>query len=322
MHGYVFKKIIVLSIVFFTVPLFAIRAEQINLSISPVTPEAGQTVTATLQSLDVDLNTSEITWFVNNAVSKKGVGLRTFVFTLGSEQTTLKSSIKSGTKTSTLSLSVNPSNMDVLWEVLGGYEPPFYKGKVLPVKGSQVKVVAVPQTVTTSGSFQDPKTFVYGWSKDGSNFAGQSGYGRDSFSYVGNVLDRDNTIEVSASTGGKEVRRSVTITPFSSEIHFYEYSLAYGPLYNRALKNGHIVKGERFNVLAEPFFIFTNDISDPLLATEWKVNNIVSKPDQKNLVFLNIASNISAVDLSFMTNNTNQLLQKTSRPLRLNIVKQ
>lgn len=318
MKGILSKKIIFSALVFFALPFF-VNAQNIDLRYTPTYPASGDMVSISLSAFGVDINTAEISWYKDGNFERKGVGMKNFNFTLGANSNVIRSIIKTGSSTLEKSVIINSSSMDVLWEVVGSYEPPFYKGKIHPIKGSTVRVVAIPQIKDDKGLVPDSGRFIYGWKKDGNSFAGQSGFGANSFSYQSQILDRDNTIEVEASGLSRALAKSVTITPTNSEIHFYEYSLVYGPMYNKAVRDNQTFNTRRINILAEPYFIFTKNIENPLLETEWRVNNLVNNPPQKNLMLMNIADNINTVNLSFKTDNTSQLLQGMTRNLRLNI---
>lgn len=320
MKGILSKKIIFSLFVFLAFP-FYIHAQTLDLRSSSLYPSTGDNVLITLSSSTTDINGLEVSWYKDGKLDKKGAGLKNYNFIVGDKGNTIRAAVKVGTQVLDQSIKISPSSMDVLWEVSGGYEPPFYKGKVMPIKGSSIRVVAIPQIKNEKGLVLDSKSFVYAWKKDGSNFPGQSGYGLNSFVYSPQILDRNNTIEVSASGFSRSLLASSVISPLSSEIHFYEYSLAYGPLYNRAIKTNQVFAKRNLNIIAEPYFIFTNNLADQSLTTEWKVNSVLTNTEDKNILLLNIADNVNKIDLSFKTNNKNQLLQENSRPLRLNILK-
>ncbi len=319
MNGILSKKTFLSIFVFLAFPFF-LHAQSIELKASSLYPSTGDNVTISLSSFDIDINSLEVSWFKNGKFEKKGIGLKNYSLLVSEGENVVRASVKLGDKSLDQSIKVNSSSMDVLWEVVGGYEPPFYKGKIVPIKGSKIRVVAIPQIKNEKGFVIDSGSFIYAWRKDGSNFPGQSGYGINNFLYSPQILDRDNSIEVSASSSGRSLSKSLTVTPSLSEIHFYEYDLVYGPLYNKALKEGQTINTRKINILSEPYFIFTNDINAPSLVTEWKVNNVVTKPANNNLVLLDISEKINKVEVEFKTDNKNQLLQGMTRKLKLNIL--
>ncbi len=319
MNGILSKKTFFSVFVFLAFPFF-LHAESIELNFSPSYLSEGDLVSVVLSSFDVDINNSEISWYKDGKFDKKGTGLKSYNFPISENGNTIKVSVKRGGSVLEQSIKISTSSMDVLWEVVGGYEPPFYRGKVMPIKNSRIKVVAIPQIKNEKGFVTDSGSFVYAWRKDGSNFPGQSGYGLNSFLYSSQILDRENTVNVTASGLSKSLSKNIVVTPASSEIDFYEYDLVYGPLYNRALKEGQNINTRKISILAEPYFIFTDNIDNPSFFTEWRLNSYINKPINKQLMLINVAENINRVDVQIKTDNTSELLQSMTRKIRLNIV--
>ncbi len=312
------KKVIGGTFLFLALPLFS-HAQSLELQASSLYPPTGDSVSLSLTSFDTDINAVEVSWYKDGKLDKKGIGMKNYSFVVGDSGNTIRATLKIKNQLVEQSIKIQPSSIDVLWEVVGGYEPPFYKGKVFPIKGSRVKVVALPQIKNDKGLVPDAALYSYAWRKDGSNFAGQSGYGLNSFTYLSSALDKENTIEVAGTGFSRSLARNILIAPASSEIHFYEYNVSYGPLYNKAVKNNQTFTKRSINLIAEPYFIFTNSLNDPSLQTEWKLNGRATPTDVKNSILLTIADRITNVEVGFSTNNTSQLLQQNARILRLNI---
>lgn len=313
------KKFIFVTFLFLVVPNFS-HAESIELRASSLYPAVGDNVSVTVSSFDIDINNAEVSWYKDGKFDRKGVGMKSYNFIIGENGNTIRASVKVKNQVIEQTIKINPSSVDILWEVVGAYEPPFYKGKITPIKGSSIRVVAIPQIKNERGYVLDPSLFVYAWRKDGSNAPGQSGYGVNSFVYSPSVLDKENRVEVSATGFSRSLAKSVSVAPASSELHFYENSLAYGPLYNKAIKDNQTFSKKTLNIVAEPYFIFTNNLNDSSLKTEWRINRQVTPTETKNSIILSIANNVNSIDLGFSTDNSAQLLQKNGRTLRLNFL--
>lgn len=311
------KNIYKYLFIFFVLPFFS-YAQNVDISFAPVSPLSGQTVTVSLRSVDVDLNNTEITWYKDGKKEKTGNGLRDFSFVLSNKTTPIRAVIDNKTSTIERFVNINPTQVDVLWEVVGGHKPPFYKGKVLPVKTSSIKVTAIPQVENEKGLIPDPKTFVYSWQRDGSNAPGQSGYGKNSLIFTPNILNTESQVAVSVSNQAYSVNRSVALSYFNPSIHMYEYNNVYGPLYNKAIKNNQKLSSRSFNIIAEPYFI-KRDISDASVVSVWKVNDRNTEPLEKNLLLLNIAENVSSFKVGVKFDLQGELLQGTERFINLSI---
>lgn len=315
-----FKKIITIGIILFTIPFFS-YAQSVEIDFSPKSPKSGQLINVSVSSFSVDLNNSEISWYRDGKFIQKGVGAKNFSFPVNDGDNLIRASIKSEGKIVQKTLTINTSDLDLLWEVTDSYEPPFYKGKLLPIKSSLIKVSAIPQMKDEKGFIESPDSFVYTWQKNGSNFSGQSGYGKSSFSYPTGLLDSDNNISLNISGLSKRAKREISVGVYSTEIHLYEYSSIYGPLYNKAFKNGQRLTGNKVNIIAEPYFAFTKDINNQDLDMTWKVSGNNINPDQKNIALLDLGGRTGNLDITLEVNNKSQLLQRVSRSLRLNILK-
>jgi hypothetical protein len=321
MHFLSNKNIIIFIATLFFLPNISF-AQSVSFSVSPRTPEVGQTVSITASSVDANVNQSEISWYKDGRLDKKGIGMRNYSFVMGNQSVLIRAVARSTTGQFEGSVAISPAGVDLLWEAVGSYDPPFYKGKIMPIKNSFIKVVAIPEVSSASGSNPDSATFSYAWEKDGSNFVGQSGYGRNGFTYTPSVLERENTIGVNVSGHGINKTAQINIPLRTPEIHFYEYNQFYGPLYNRAIRDNQRFVGPIVSIVAEPYGVFTSDLDSNSLITEWRLNGNNIQSEQKNAVFLNFGGNTGNIDLSFRADNANQLLQGVQKALRINIVSQ
>lgn len=317
MKSFFAKKIYAYALVFFAIPFISF-AQTIELSFSPTSPSAGQAVTVSLRSIDVDLNKSDVTWYLDGSANKNGRGLKDFSFVLPDKTTSVRALIKEGGKNFEKFININPGQVDLLWEVVGAHKPPFYKGKALPVKTSFIKVTAFPQIQDAKGNITDAKNLTYSWQKDGSNMASQSGFGRNSITFPTDILDNSNSVSVSVGGGDVAKVRAVTIPRFNPSIHFYEYNNLYGALYNKALKNNQKISGRNINIIAEPYFI-NSELQSSVTTSAWKINDSIFTSPEKNIVFLNIAENINNLKVNVIFDKQGALLQKAERTINLSI---
>src|ERR1035437_9361109 len=105
----------------------------IQVSVSPEFPKAGDTVAIHLQSYSTPLDQAMISWIVGGVVVSKGYGLVDFSTTVGrvgSRSTVTSRIVTAGGSTVTRTVTVQPANVDLLWQATS-YVPPFYQGKAL-----------------------------------------------------------------------------------------------------------------------------------------------------------------------------------------------
>lgn len=313
-----FSKLFIIPALLFLPFLFVTaQTKTLNVSYSPTYPEVGALVTVSLSGIGVDLSQSPIAWYKDGKLDKRATGMRTYTFNIEEKGNTIRAVVEEGQTPISQTVIINPSSMDLLWEVPGGYAPPFYRGKIMPVKSSSVRIVAIPQITNNSGNVFPPETFSFGWRKDGSNEPGKSGSGQDAFSYMPQVLDQSNEIEVLATGNSRSLSKRVVVPLGTPDIQFYEYSRTAGPFYNKALLNNQTIRNRTFGVTAEPFFAFTNNINNPSLVTEFKLNRAVIKTDIKNVAILEAQRNVSSFDISFSVDNASALLQSASKSIKL-----
>lgn len=115
------------------------------------------------------------------------------------------------------SVDTGDDRVDVLWEVVDAYTPPFYKGKALPVDQSSIRAVAV------SGSF-NPRTTTYTWTRNGKQLSRAGGVNKSSLVFTHDILQNTETVGVSLAAGGTvaDGSASTQITPATPFLVLYE----------------------------------------------------------------------------------------------------
>ena len=260
--------------------------------IEPANPEPNQEVVVTLNSYSIDLDRSQVSWFINNQAIKQGVGLKTHtaaVGDLGSSQ--VWRIVAKGQDGQTLQkiITFRPAEVDLIWQA-DTYVPSTYQGKALPTSESAVKMVAIPNIITATGRRYDPKELVYRWEKDFNFMKTQSGFGQDSFTFTSDKLFGSNKIKVIISTVDESIttEKSVTIpirTPF---IALYQYNPLTGPIYNNLLSREINVGAGLFSIIAEPFYFNREVIMGDQLNLEWLVDNkplVLKSPNSRQITF-------------------------------------
>ncbi len=172
--------------------------------------------------------------------------------------------------------------VDLLWEAIGSYTPPFYKGKALPSLEANIHAVAIPSSPSLD--------LMYVWEKDGQRQPGQSGRNKNSFGYVANPLEQGSSVSVTASysSGDVTAQERINISYKNSEVLFYEHSLDFGTLFNKNIKNGHSVgESKKISLTAIPYFLSTNTLNSKDIEMIWFTNN-TALPEQtiKNKISL------------------------------------
>ncbi len=302
------------------------KASSISMEAVPQTPGPFERVIVRLSSFSMDLNRSTISWFINDRLIKKGIGKKTFSFTTGDIGETSKISVSVGSGilgNTTQAMSFIPSEVDLLWEAIGVYTPPFYKGKALPTPQSLVKVVAFPHLKFPSGNEIKNDFLIYKWKKNNEykDFNSQSGYGKNSVVFRRSLLRQTEKIEVDVSSKSNKLSgyNSLFLGQYNPEIIFYEQNPIEGVLYEKALGKEFNMENSETTIVAEPYFFSTSSRGGESLLFEWKLNNkVFNSGPSKGIITFRTDGESGTSKLSLDIKNLVRFLQFTNKTLNIN----
>lgn len=262
---------------------------EILVTLSPANPGANQQVTATLQSFALDLDRSDISWYVDEVKKDSGPARKTFSFRMGPAGEELRLSVHVETPDGIVAekvLTMNPANVDLVWEAVT-YAPPLYKGKAQPSPGSLIRVVALPSFTDNRGGAVGSEKLIYEWQKDFSKDFGASGRGKSSFTFTmsDGLASTDISVRVSDESGVLVAENKLSLSPKQPIIRLYEEHPLEGTLYERAINNTLSMRATEFTLRAEPFGLYA---SGAPLDYAWQVDSSVATPhnDARNLLTL------------------------------------
>lgn len=318
----IIKIITFIGALFGPLSVLALTGATVSLSVSPTNPSPNETVQVSVSALEFNIDLSKISWSVNDKEVKSGVGEKSLSLEApanGKSTVVAVTVTPPGSLPIEKSLTISPGDIDLIYEVIDGYAPPFYKGKVLPIKQSSVRVVAIPNVKSSTGSVSPSSGFVYTWRKDSENQASQSGFGKDSIFFVNQILDTSNRIDVSASNGLKKVDGSIIVTPFAPEIIFYEDDSDTGVKYQRALQSNLSMKAGRLAIVAEPYYLLKQFKGNSDTVIDWTVNNQKFTAQQKNEIILNTANQTGSMSIGASYNETKRLFRNFAKNISVTI---
>ncbi len=310
---------IFLSAAIFVLPAFTF-AQSVSLSISasPANPTPGESVYLSLSSPEFDIDLAQISWKVDGKAKESGVGKKTISVLAPTSGKALEVSATavSGGRVANASTRISAGEIDLIWESIDGYTPPFYRGKTLPITQGQVKVAAIPNIKTVSGSTVQARNFAYNWVKDSSNVGGQSGFGKSSMNFTNQNLEATNRVDVSVTDGLHTAKGSIVISYFEPEIHFYQLLASSGIHHEKSIKNNTVITGDRVILVAEPYFLPKNLLTDANIKTVWKLNNVEVKPTSKNTLIINTRTP-GTFTVGFTYDDTKKLFRDMTENLTL-----
>jgi len=290
-------------------------SDPVTISLSPENPRPDSTVTVTIQSFSVDLDSSLITWTVNGKKVSSAVGQKSISLNagkLGSVSRVDVSATAPGVSV-TQSVIIRPADVSLLWEA-DTYTPPFYRGKALHSYNGLFRVTAIPDLVGSNGKKIDSKDLVYTWKKNGSVIADSSGYGKNQLVSAQTSYLRegeDVTVEVSAPRDNIVASRSITIKPVVPKVLFYEKNGLYGTLYGSTLNSRfHLIQDE-VTIGAEPYFFSVPSKSASNLSYSWKLNgaDVPAFAGENEITLRRDSADAGRSELSVVLQNQNKVLQ-------------
>lgn len=308
--------------------LFGIRTVQaqvaqddVSLTITPEIPGPNEDVNAEIKSYTYDLNTANITWRVNKQVRLSGIGETRFLFQTknAGELVVLEVTIVIDGQTLVKTFQIKPLTVDLLWQAIDSYVPPFYKGKALLSTEGLVRISAMPNFGNTS---IDPKTLTYNWRRNYNAQPSASGYGKRFITIKQNYLNTDDTVSttITNNSDGSVAVGRMNILTYKPKIIFYEKHPTLGILYNNALQDGVAVGTNDKTLVAEPYFVGTTFPRSSDLSYVWTLNGEeIPTPEKKNQIILRKGPESGTANLKLMIESASKLFLELSKSLSINL---
>lgn len=265
-----------IMIFFYTSAGAQVRNTDVNLTVIPQNPSPNEEVTATVSSYVADLNKSYIVWLINGKQTAQGIGKKSISFNAGELGTTLSITVNiemvDGQSVSK-NFSLNPSDVDIVWEAVDSYTPPFYRGKPLGPREGVFKVVAIPN-IKIEGKIVKHTNLSYAWKKNGINQQ-SSGWGKSSFSFTNSFLDEENEIEVKvADIFGNTVGAGKSNISFTDpKIVFYQKDPVLGTQFAKSINPDVEIPKNGATIVAMPYFFSKEAFLKDTLSFRWFSGN-------------------------------------------------
>ncbi|OHA94046.1 MAG: hypothetical protein A3H52_00040 [Candidatus Zambryskibacteria bacterium RIFCSPLOWO2_02_FULL_39_26] len=315
--------LLVLFAVFFTFDARGANAQigdfgqsEINVEITPETPGPNEVVYVTLTSYLTNINAATITWMVNGKTINKGVGEKTFQFTVGDMNTTTTLDVVINTAEGQAiekTVQIKPTSVDLIWQS-GGYTPPFYKGKSLFAHQNSITFIAIPHIIGSNGGEISPKNLIYKWKLNGSVKDSSSGYGKNSYTMTGSLISRPLNVEVevtSPADASLGYARTV-VAPITPTIVFYKKDPLYGIGFQDALFGTEILQSKEMAIVGVPFFFSAGNQYE--LQYKWSINGVAIDNDttQTTRVFRQNKGVSGTSNIGLSVEHLNKILQFSS----------
>jgi len=316
--------IVLLTIVLpINVNAIEVQPDDIFVEINPENPRPFGDVSLSLGSYAIDINKAEIVWSSNKKILFSGTGKTVYSFKAGGVNTNTIISIEITPEETSIKINkqivITPSDMDILWEAVDSYTPPFYKGKALPSQEGLIKIVALPNT---SGLINvDTKNISYTWKLDDTISQNASGFGKSSYTFRNSSLSDGEKISVVASGKGSSYNTEgfVKLNITNPELIFYKKSPTEGIIYENAFLNDGYVTDKEITFVAEPYFLaMKNNISD--FSFKWKINGEdIETPKKPRQLTVRPDGNGGYATINLSIESLSRLFQSVAKNLRINL---
>lgn len=302
-----------------------INSGDVLMTIDPELPEENQEVKVTISSFLLNLDNTNIDWKVNGKSERKGTGIKSFLLTTGGlgQKTTVTAVITDVLSGITIekSLLIEPSSLDMLWEVTNGYVNSLYKGKILPSKESSIEITAIPNRKNQTIASQ--KNLTFSWKRNFDNKADSSGFSKQSFFITHDYLKEFEKIEVTARdmSGSYVSSGKIDLSFYNPIILYYQKKDGLGVDFWNALNDGVSVGQNDFNLIAEPFFITPKNKNDSSLKYIWRVNGtIIETPPYKSFITIRGDGGSGTSNIQLEVSNIGKIFQKVNRSLNVSVL--
>lgn len=223
----------------------------ITITSSNQNPEPGQEVTIKLTSYETNLDLARISWNSSSG-NTSGFGLTAYKIISGKtgniETVSARITMQDGTiveKTITLT----PKTVDVIWEAKNVYIPPFYPGKISPVREDTLRLGVITENI------KNTKPVSYSWKRNGSAVQNS----RSFIDIQNNEFNKKETITVALNDGETSTERTVFIPFTNAKMLFYAFHPLYGLDVYNTIKDSIIRHNKTASVFAVPLGLDNSD---------------------------------------------------------------
>lgn len=242
----------------------------------PEIPGPNEEVSLKLKSYSFNLNNYYITWFLNGQKQSAGYGNREFTFKTGNtgERTRITAVIDTDGKIFRKKFNFVPAEVDLMWEAIDAYTPPFYRGKAIPLPQALIRVTAIPETQLIAPS--DAPNLIYYWDRNYKRDIPSSGFGKNSFTFISDPLVYTEEIKVTTNDRRENsfARNSlkIPIKDNKAEILFYKTNKNGRIMVNKALNTNTNIGSNTIKLTFHPLNMSTTKQNFTDLFVGWSIN--------------------------------------------------
>lgn len=290
--------------------------EKVYFEVLPKRPRVGDTVDISIEMYGTPIKDASFTWYINGTQFEKGIGKHKISFLLEKKSAVRVLILTGEGNLVEKNWNFNPQNTVLLWET-NTYTPPFYKGKSLYTPESGLILHAINLDA------KNPLTNIYAdytWKVDGTVVGEESGVGKSTYIYQGDLLMQEPLFQVirsgiSAFTSkGRDVgvdsqiesSASIRVQTFPTDIVAYEATPLLGILYNKQLSSSFLFNKNETAIVSYPMYYSLSSSLNGLYT--WSINDQLIRTNTNSIAFKKTRDNEQS-RLSITIQNPKALLQ-------------
>jgi hypothetical protein len=221
------------------------------------------------------------------------------------------------------------AQININYQVIDSYTPPFYEGRGLAGEQAYIKAIAEVKISTLAGDL-DPSKLFYAWEYNGHYLYDYSDTNSKIIYFTLDQLKNVNTLKLSIYLNNRQENllgeKTIQIYPHNSVIALYRQDdnplITYSNAINKKYETYQVATDENFNIIAEPFYFSVKNPIDKDIFYEWGLNGIVGNDSATNIFNYSAPSNPgygSGITLKLSNENVNKNMQEGETLIKFNV---
>lgn len=248
----------------------------ISIDTYPQYPRPYDTITVTPGSTLLNLSASEVTISANGAIIEQGSGARSASVVLGGpgSSMTIRVTASQGGSSESAEVIIRPADVSLVLEPLTTGAP-FFKGGLLVAPQSEVRLIALADFRTSSGTRISPSALSYTWRVGNRILLEESGIGRSTLIASAPVRYRNADVSVTVSTTDDAITgyASSEVVPATPKVFAYRIDPLLGIDLAHALSGTIPLLGDEDSFSVVPYYFR----EEPSLV--WTINGVEAGAD-------------------------------------------
>lgn len=221
------------------------------------------------------------------------------------------------------------TQININYQAIDSYTPPFYEGRAIPGEQAYIKAVAEVKISTLAGDL-DPEKLFYAWEYNGNYLYDYSNTNSKVVYITLDQLKNVNNLKLSVYLNNRQenllAEKNIQIYPHNPIIALYRENdnpiITYANTINKKYETYQVFTNENFNILAEPFYFSVKNPTDKSLFYAWELNGIVGTDNSTNVFNYSAPSSNgykSGITLKLSNENPNKNMQEGETLINFNI---